>query len=44
MARNISRLLTEGMEILSGINLVNDPEKLLQVEGSSTILATESLG
>ena len=36
--------LIEGMEILSGINLVNDPEKLLQVEGSSIILTTESLG
>ena len=32
------------MEIRSEVNLVNDPEKLLQVEGSLTILATTSLG
>ena len=32
------------MEIRSGINLVNDPEKLLQAEGSLVILTTESLG
>ena len=31
------------MEIRYGINLVNDPEKLLQTEGSLVILTTELL-
>ena len=35
--------LIEDMEIRSGTNLVNDPEKLLQTEGSLVILTTELL-
>ena len=38
------RLLIVGIETRFGINLVNEPEKLLHVEGSSVILKTESFG
>ena len=36
--------LIEGTEIRSLLNLVNEPEKLLQVEAFSTILAAIALG
>ena len=38
------KLLIDGIETRFGINLVNEPEKLHHVEGSSVILRTESFG
>ena len=38
------KLLIDGIETRFGINLVNEPEKLTHVEGSSVILRTESFG
>ena len=38
------KLLIDDIETRFGINLVNEPEKLHHVEGSSVILRTESFG